>query len=219
MRSPITRLLIVLLALAAPSLWAQDGLRGALERREANTQLLRDSLGQGVAAADFDRDQEPDGALLLHADSGRPGFRIELHVTAGVNRELTFESNETALSISVRDLNRDGTPDIVVEQIFTHKRVAIWLNDGHGSFNTAKSEDFPSETESPGSLKSLCPAVDSLPPYLASRWNSDYAIQGSLASRQNTDSQPWSFWLKLHTVADGPRAPDSARAPPRFLSL
>jgi len=219
MRSPILRLLIVLLALAAPSLRAQDGLRGALEQREASAELLHDSREQGVAPADFDRDQKPDGALLLRADSSRPGFRIELHVTAGVNSELAFDSNETALSISVRDVNRDGTPDIVVEQVFTHKRIAIWLNDGHGSFSTAKSEDFPSETEPPGSLKSLRLGVDSLPPYLASRWNSDNAIQDSPTARPNTCSLPWSFWLKLRIVARGPRAPDSARAPPQFLSL
>ncbi|MGA7245731.1 MAG: VCBS repeat-containing protein, partial [Terracidiphilus sp.] len=82
--------------------------------------------------------------LDVGQSNGRELFRIELHVTAGENNELTFESNETALTLSALDVNQDGAPDIIVEQAFTHKRLQVWLNDGHGLFRKVRSEDFPS---------------------------------------------------------------------------
>jgi hypothetical protein len=50
---------------------------------------------------------------------GQQAFLIEVHVTASENRELALESRETNLSLSVGDVSRDGTTDLVVEQAFT----------------------------------------------------------------------------------------------------
>jgi hypothetical protein len=140
-------MLAVALSVTAPCVCAQDGLQGAILRANAaslNPGLL---LAQTLAAADFDGDNRPDGAVLVDSNwlthQGR--FRkIELHFTSRGNADLTFESDEASLAILAVDVNRDGATDIVVEQPFTHKRVQVWLNDGHGGFRQVRSQDFPS---------------------------------------------------------------------------
>src|SRR5262249_16438114 len=98
-----------------------------------------------LAAADFDSDKKPDGALLLEAGllNGERAFRIEIHLTAGSDSAITFSSQEARLAISALDLKRDGAPDIVIEKAFTHERLQVYLNDGHGSFIKARTEDYP----------------------------------------------------------------------------
>jgi hypothetical protein len=137
--------LTVALALAATFSWAQDGLEGALSR--ANRDPLQNFsavIGRTLAVADFDNDRKLDGAILL--DSGRVSyrnrFRIQFHFSGSNNTELAFESSETALAITALDVNHDGATDLVVEQSFTHKRLYVWLNDGHGGFHRDRVEDF-----------------------------------------------------------------------------
>ena len=147
-RSLALNTVVAVLALAASSVWAQDGLKGALSRANlASPANLGTPFSQTLAAADFDGDNKPDGAVLVDHGWLRPqsGFRtIELHFTGRGNTDLSFESNETALAISALDVNGDGATDIVVEQPFTHKRLQVWLNDGRGGFREVRSEDFPS---------------------------------------------------------------------------
>jgi hypothetical protein len=219
LRSTISRIVLALLVLSAPSLWAQDGLRGAMSRLDAGTELLRDPLGQRLVAADFDQDQKPDGAVLLggvHRE-GEQAFRVELHVTAGQNQELTFASSETALSLSVLDVNHDGTPDIVVEQAFTHKRVEIWLNDGHGVFRVAKSEDYPVGTQSPLSWNVHVPPEESLFPYLPSRSGHESLIPLSHPVPGFRLSSGRVLWPQVLLIISELRAPNPSRGPP-FLS-
>ena len=66
--------------------------------------------------------------------------RIELYLSAGENRDLVFAANDPALTISAQDVNQDGIPDLIVEQAFTHKRIQVWLNDGHGKFRRVRVE-------------------------------------------------------------------------------
>src|SRR5579864_3166165 len=88
---------------------AQDGIRGALSRFELPSRLIQHTFSQQIAAADFDKDQLLDGAVLLNAGqtNGQNSFRIEIHLTAGVNTAFTFSSAESAISISALDVNAD----------------------------------------------------------------------------------------------------------------
>lgn len=134
------KFLIAMLVLLATRLYAQDGVQGALAQAKFGT-LYQPTL----VVADLDNDKKPDGAVLL--DSSRPGpqgsFRIQLHFTGRPNTELTFESQEQALTLATRDVNNDGDPDLVVEQAFTHKPVHVWINEGHGDFHEGRVQDFP----------------------------------------------------------------------------
>jgi hypothetical protein len=125
---------------------AQDGLKGAWSRASLpSTSNLEMPLRQTLVAADFDRDNKPDGAVLIDPGLLHSSLRIiELHLTGRGNSKIRFQSNEASLSISAFDVNWDGATDIVVEQPFTHKRLQIWLNDGHGEFYSVRSQDFPS---------------------------------------------------------------------------
>ena len=135
--------LYMLLAVCLPAVWAQDGLHGVLSRPGFTAQALL-GFGEQLAATDFDNDKQPDAAILLNAglSNGQICFRIELHVTAGRNHSITFLSPESGLTISAFDVNRDGAPDIVIERKFTHERLRILLNDGHGGFHEVNSKDF-----------------------------------------------------------------------------
>jgi len=221
-RCLIPGFVLAALSLVAPPLWAQDGLDGAVSRLGTTKGFLHQPFEQRLAAADFDNDQKPDGAVLVDAGQfrGQKTFRIELHVTAGNNSDLTFESNDFAPAISALDVNQDGAPDIVVEEAFTHKRLYVWLNDGHGNFREARTEDFPStgrdgpyQFKAP-SLAQDCPAV-----YLPSKLGSELSIAsaavpsfGSLAGGRQIRPVAPAF----QTQAD---APNPTRGPPSFLSL
>lgn len=142
----VRALLAALFVLAGSSLWAQDGLGGAISQLATTYGLWHQPFGQSLAAADFDMDCKPDGALIVDAGKvhGQKAFRIEIHLTGSRNIDLSFESDDFALDIAALDVNRDGAPDIVVENALTHARVGVWLNDGHGSFRKVPIEDFPS---------------------------------------------------------------------------
>jgi hypothetical protein len=145
--------LAISLVFAGHGLWAQDGIEGALQRANLASPLnLSEPFGRTLAAADFDNDQKLDGAVLV--DSGRfhgqNAYRLELHLSGSANTELTFGSAESALAITASDVNKDGATDVVVEQPLTHKRLYIWLGDGHGGLHTGRIEDFPSDGNAAG---------------------------------------------------------------------
>jgi hypothetical protein len=144
-RKSVVGIFLLLLSLCVPAVKAQDGLHGALSR-DAKTAHLLPELSSQIAAADFDNDQKPDGALLVETGvlNGTRAFQIELHLTATKNIGITFSSAETGLAISALDVNQDGAPDIIVEKAFTHQRLQVFLNDGHGAFRKVRAEDYPS---------------------------------------------------------------------------
>jgi hypothetical protein len=210
------------LALAAPALRAQDGLGGAILRLGDTRGLLHQPFEQRLAAADFDKDEKPDGAVLIDTGlfHGQKTFRIELHVTAGIDSDLTFELNDFAPAISALDVNQDGAPDIVVEQAFTHKRLYVWLNDGHGTFRKARIEDFPSTgRDGPYEFKSPALSQDCPTLYLPSKLGSELAIARAAAPSLNSSAsgQPVRPLVSARlTQAD---EPNPSRGPPSFLYL
>jgi hypothetical protein len=208
------------LALAAPSVRAQDGLGRALSEAGKTHSLLSSSLGQKFVAADFDNDMRPDGAVLLDAGQleGRQVFRIRLYISSGTDHELTFQSNETALTISALDVNQDGTPDLVVEQVFTHKRLQVWLNDGHGRFRQARVEDFPSFGEAPCHLKGPAGESCSLVLALPTRNGNDQAALVLQILRLNASSSNWRTRPSNQQAQSGSLAFHSPRSPPSFLT-
>lgn len=217
-RSPFLRIILAFLALAAQTAWAQDGLRGA-ESKAANASWLLSPLTSRIVAADFDNDQKLDGALLIDAGviDGQRMFRIELHVSASENRNLLFASNDPSLAISALDVNSDGMPDLVVEQAFTHKRLQVWLNDGHGGFRRARAEDFPSLTETPCKWRAPFLIQASLVAGLPSR----HEILIPLLQIHCFDSSSSRWKIRREVLPDDALVSPSCspRAPPSSLSL
>jgi hypothetical protein len=218
LRSPSLCLTLIALALAASLVRAQDGLGRALSEAGKTDGLLTSSLGQRFVAADFDNDRRTDGAVLLDAGQlmGRQIFRIRLYIATGQDRELIFQSNETALAISALDVNQDGSPDLIVEQVFTHKRLQVWLNDGHGSFRQARVEDFPPFSEAPSRLKAPTGEPCTLVLALPSRTGNAALLLRIL--RFDSSSSHWRAWPDHQLSRSGSLAFHSPRSPPSFLS-
>lgn len=209
------------LGFIAPSLWAQDGLEGAFARENPASSLnLTASIRQALAVADFDSDQKLDGAVLT--DSGRlrgqSSYRIELHLSGSNNSELTFQSTETALAITASDVNNDGKPDVVIERALSHRRLYVWLNDGHGKFHKGRVEDFPS-TEATGGEHAHAPTSSADYPALClpQQRGSETAM---LAASFLRARPPSTSKITASSVAPLPVSSafslDSPRAPPSF---
>jgi FG-GAP-like repeat len=223
-RSLALKIVVAALALTTPCLWAQDGLEGALARVNLTAPVnLATPFSQTLAAADFDGDNKPDGAILLDHDWLRPQSRlrtIELHFTGRGNTTLIFESSETTLAISALDVNGDGATDIVVEQQFTHKRLQVWLNDGRGSFRKVRSEDFPSADA--GNCERLEPPsqrVDDPTPCLPPQRGSEIAILTACPLPYRSHSGREQASPIGSPIVSRAVAPNSPRAPPLLQSL
>jgi hypothetical protein len=203
---------ILLLALAAPRLWAQDGIKGALSQSNFAT-----SLERSLAVADFDNDQRPDGAVLLHPNGLRPqsSFRIELHLTGNKNTELSFESSQTALELVAFDIDHDGDTDVIVQQAFTHERLHVWINDGEGAFHEGRLQDFSSIEVATGESLNA-PSRQPYAPVLAlctQRGFEVAVLTTPLLSRPPTTPQPQRFATEFSV--ESPSCPSNlSRAPP-----
>lgn len=165
----IVGIYVAFLVLCVPLTSAQDGLRGALSQTTGGVPGAA-GFAPEFAAADFDNDLKPDGAVLSKAGwlNGQTLFRIDLHVTAGLDASISFPSAERELAISAMDVNRDGAPDIVVEKAFTHERLQVYLNDGHGAFERRDPKSFSQPDDSAplscSALMSQNPPLALLPP-------------------------------------------------------
>ena len=144
LRSLIRSIAIFVMFSVAAALHAQDGLSEALARISSSCNLSSGLFGSSVVTADFNHDSYPDGAVLLR---GRNTSRIEVHFRFQKISHITFASNFPALAISALDVNHDGSPDLVIEDPFSHRRLFIWLNDGYGSFHEARVDDFPAGSD------------------------------------------------------------------------
>jgi hypothetical protein len=129
---------LILLFAAAGVLNAQEGLSDAFARLNICSIPANIFLGPSVAAADFNHDKHADGALLIRE---RERFRIEVHLRSHRVSAISFASNLPALSILAFDVNGDGSPDLVVQDPFSRKRLFVWINDGHGAFHSASVDD------------------------------------------------------------------------------
>ena len=221
LRSPIVKSILLLVAFVSPCLWAQDGLSGAVLKSGNEAGSLHSTLGSKLAAADFDNDQKPDGALLLDAGivGGQKMFRVQLHLSAVENSDLLFAASDPALTISAQDVNRDGTPDLVVEQALTHKRVRVWLNDGHGAFRQARVEDFPVAPDAPFDWRAPNPAQSYLIIGLPSRFDTNHAARLREILSFESSSSHWRVWREELSHNEFLSSSDSPRAPPVDLPL
>jgi hypothetical protein len=96
-------------------------------------------LSLGFAMADFTGDTHPDLATveLDQFDSGSARYVIEIRLTEGGHQFLGLVAPLGGLLITPKDVTGDGNLDLVVRLAESHLLVAIFLNDGHGHFESA----------------------------------------------------------------------------------
>jgi hypothetical protein len=218
LRSSIFAIVTAILLVCAPSLRAQDGLLGASAQRIGTAHLAPD-FEQQLAAADFDNDQKPDGAMLLPAGllNGKRSFRIEVHVTSGNDDAIVFSAAEQSLSISAFDVNKDGAPDIVIEKPFTGQRVQVYLNDGHGAFHKARGDPYAVADSSAHKFQAWFTQLAPSSWALASGFQlAGLSATWNVRRDQARSSSSWPEKLLLHS---GLRSPSHSRAPPSLLPL
>src|SRR5215469_2489784 len=216
----IVGLMFAALVLWPPSAEGQDGLRGALTQSSRALPIVANT-GQQVAAADFDNDSQPDGAVLSQVglSNGQRLFQIELHVTAGKNATLTFSSPESALDITAVDVNRDGAPDIVIERAFTHERLQLFLNDGDGGFQNAGAESFPGADGSTSNWRAWLVGQQLPFSFLPATGRFEIPCDQCEAVPPVGEAARANAWPEILQTLCGARAPSASRAPPTFLSL
>jgi hypothetical protein len=105
------------------------------------------SLGPGLtfAIADFDGDRRPDLASIQGTQnrSGSSDYSIQIHLSELGRQSIHLVAPVGGLLIQARDVDGDHTIDLVVSTAWRNQPVAIFLNDGHGSFSRVQVAAFP----------------------------------------------------------------------------
>jgi hypothetical protein len=124
------------------------GLVGGSAAAGVNVQIPSvTSLGSGpqFAIADFDGDFRPD-FVSIQAGAIIPGganYWIQLQLTSAGRQSIELVAPAGGLLIEARDVNGDHAVDLVLATAWFRQPVAIFLNDGHGSFSRAEPTAFP----------------------------------------------------------------------------
>jgi len=116
----------------------------------ANTDVQKATVTSGgpglrFAIADFDGDQRPDFASVQSApgDFSRTDYWIELQLSAAGRQSIQLVAPAGGLVIEARDVNGDQAVDLVIATALFRQPVAIFLNNGHGSFLRSETTAFP----------------------------------------------------------------------------
>lgn len=117
----------------------------AVEVQSALASSVAGSLGTRFAIADFDGDHRLDVASLWQ-EQHTPiavSYWIELRLSTGSRQSIHLSGPPGGLIIEARDVNRDDAVDLTVVTAWFKQPVAIFLNDGHGSFSRVEPAEFP----------------------------------------------------------------------------
>ena len=156
------------------------GSAAASEAR--NTAGAPAGVGPQLAISDFDGDLHPDLARLQAGatTSGGTDYWIQLQLSAAGWQSIRLVAPAGGLQIEARDVNGDHAVDLILSTPL-NQPVAVFLNDGHGSFSRVEPSAFPEafnslltnwasassqETDAigvpPQSRSSVCPAANVL---------------------------------------------------------
>jgi hypothetical protein len=130
------------------------------------------SVGPGLpfTVADFDGDLRPDLVAVQIGRSGVSGtdYQIQLQLSAAGRQTILLVAPAGGLQIAARDVNGDHALDLVVTAAWLSEPVAIFLNDGYGSFSRVDPGDYPGAFREPKtswvSSTELGPDVVGIPP-------------------------------------------------------
>ena len=134
-------------------------------KADADAQNLRSvpvEPGLPFAIADFDGDLRPDLASVQtgRTDFARADYCIQLQLATGGRQSFQVVASIGGLKIAARDVNGDRAVDLVLTTALFGQPVAVFLNDGHGSFSRAELSAFPGAFTS--SEKSIASQADEI---------------------------------------------------------
>jgi hypothetical protein len=107
------------------------------------------------AIADFDGDRRPDLASIQTGESTQSdaasdcSYWIQLRLSSSGRRLIRLVAPAGGLLIEARDVNGDHAIDLVFATAWFRRPVAIFLNDGHGTFSRVAPAAFPSAFAAP----------------------------------------------------------------------
>jgi hypothetical protein len=105
------------------------------------------SVGPGLqfTVADFDGDHRPDlvGVQTGQGNSARTKYWIQLQLSAAGQQTISLVGPSGGLQIAARDVNGDQIPDLILSTTWLGQPVAIFINDGHGTFTRVATSAFP----------------------------------------------------------------------------
>jgi hypothetical protein len=108
------------------------------------------SPGPQLAITDFDGDLRPDLASVQAeaTASGGTDYWIQLQLSASGRQSIRLVAPAGGLLIEARDVNGDHAVDLILSTSF-REPVAVFLNDGHGSFSRVTPSAFPGAFDTP----------------------------------------------------------------------
>jgi hypothetical protein len=129
----------VLLLLA----FAGSGLSRAATAHDLPT-ALDSATVSGWVLADLDGNQSLDLATASPGEHDANGYSQEVRITLGKFRQTSFhfQSRGAIVELSTRDVDGDHDGDLVVFEPLSSQPIAVWLNDGAGSFHEGRLADF-----------------------------------------------------------------------------
>jgi hypothetical protein len=122
----------------------------AAAREAQNAAAAPVSPGQQLAISDFDGDLHPDLAIVQAGAtaSGSTDYWIQLQLSAVGRESIRIVAPAGGLLIEARDVNGDHAVDLILSTSL-RQPVAIFLNDGHGSFSRVAPSVFPGGFSNP----------------------------------------------------------------------
>jgi hypothetical protein len=106
--------------------------------------------GPQLAISDFDGDLQPDLVRVQAGatTSGSTDYWIQLQLSAAGRQSIRLVAPAGGLLIEARDVNGDHAVDLILSTSL-RQPVAIFLNDGHGSFSRVAPSAFPRAYRNP----------------------------------------------------------------------
>ena len=217
-RSHVSRIMTLALLVLAPfSLHAQHGLFSVRDCSLPARSLVRGLHMCAKDAAGHDQPRSRYSVVLPDSQPtlGQRVFHLQVYSTDHGTVELVFGAHESFARVTSRDVNRDGSFDLVVEQSLTHRPLQVWLNDGHGNFTPANASRFRLKGREPPHHFGVSRSGKAFPCHrsLVKR-GSKLMLDRAMASPNHGHSDTQYSFLFVSADEQEPRGPNPSRAPP-----